>query len=202
MKYLLYLVIYLYPTQDGHHGYHSEPVPEFIQPGLSNAKDAYRHRRKSSENKKSNYQKKPTGLEKKSFVGPKEQQLFKNSLIGSGSQNQADSSTSSDANINDMLGFDPFSPPEIMKSHSQIGGISSVDAPTPSYQFRPTTLPSPISKPYFSRNSKPKNKPPKKYKSADNIKISSQGVPKLAFDLDSGRVYDERTGKWFRLVAD
>ena len=105
--------------------------------------------------------------------------------------------------FNDMLGFDPFSPPDIMKDHSSVGGESSGSSVPTQYAQQPTQ-PAPISKPYFSRNSKPKKN--KKFNpdvpSTDNSRVSSEEVPKLAFDLDSGRVYDEKTGKWFRLVDD
>lgn len=140
------------------------------------------------------------------FVGPKEQQLFKNPLMMQASQpvaqqpQTADSPSASEAAFNDMLGFDPFSPPEILKDHSSVGGINS-DSSTPLYRSQPSTMPPPIAKPYFSRNSVKKMKEKKQQKD-DNASVSSEEVPKLAFDLDTGRVFDEKTGKWFRLVAD
>ncbi|KAF2355328.1 hypothetical protein FHG87_013915 [Trinorchestia longiramus] len=189
---------------DGHHHGYSEPVPEFVQPGASFKPDSYRQRRKSSDTpSKKEYYKKPTGMEKKKFVGPKEQQLFSSPPMMLEAQPQPQSNNpDSEIAINDMLGFDPFSPPEIMKDHSSVGGIDS-DAATPAYRAAPTTLTPPMSKPYFNRNSNKKMK--NKYNqqpSSDNVKISSEEVPKLAFDLDSGKVFDEKTGKWFSLVAD
>lgn len=123
---------------------------------------------------------------KKEYVGPKDQQLL------SGKPATA----ANDAALNDMLGFDPFSPPEIMKDHSSVGGIGEETANYP--RTSPTP---PISKPYFSRKNK-KMKKTGKFTPATAESASSSEVPKLAFDLDSGKVFDEKTGKWFRLVAD
>lgn len=187
--------------QDGH-GYHSEPVPEFIHPGSS--KDAYRQRRKSNEKnpmKKNNFEKKPTGMGKKIFSGPKEQRLFSNQMLNPSTALEAPANEQQTA-FNEMLGFNPFSPPDIMKDHSSVGSVSS-DSTSTSQYVQQSTPPSPISKPYFSRRKQSKKN--KKYHSAvssDNARVSSKEVPKLAFDLDSGRVYDEKTGKWYHLVAD
>jgi hypothetical protein len=143
-------------------------------------------------------------MEKKEFVGPKDQQLFASAPMmdlepQTGTQT---SNSDSDAAFNDMLGFDPFTPPEIMKDHSSVGGIESDGTSPQGYRAPSTTISPPMSKPYFNR-SIPKN-PKSKYspKVSDSAKAPSEEVPKLAFDLDSGKVFDEKTGKWFRLVAE
>ena len=170
-------------------------MPEFVQAAASSTNDAYRHRRKSNSDKKSAYQKKPTGLDKKLYAGPKEQSLYR-AHAPANTVPTGPPSTSSSA-FGDMLGFDPFQPPEILKSHSNVGQSPTVVS-TPSYR-QPTTASPSISKPYFTRSKKSRNKYDS---SANGKKFTSNGAPKLAFDLDSGRVFDEKTGKWFRLVSD
>ena len=147
---------------------------------------------------------------KKMFVGPKDINPFTKPMgvfppaPAESAQPAAQSQPmQSQSAFDDMLGFDPFQPPEILKEHSSVGETRDQTPAPPAPAFQTTQAPV-MSQPFIARKNKPKKFQGKKYKASASRynKSKSQSMPKLAFDLDSGRVFDENTGKWFRLVSD
>lgn len=135
-------------------------------------------KRSGFEKKKSDIVKKPYPKKKRSKLPNKEEELVEEEEIAP-------------SVFPEVLGYNPYLPPAMAESKRTRQRVDSrqrnrsVTTPTP------TALP-PIN--YGDRKFKDDSSPPKPTPIEDKV------IPKLAYDLDTGRVYDENTDSWFKLV--
>ncbi|RXG61948.1 hypothetical protein Avbf_01033 [Armadillidium vulgare] len=168
-------------SDEGHHhgyghgvGHHSEPVPSIIGAESSTSfKQSPDERYKQSKlYKRSGYNKKPTDiLKKKSKSKPKDESDYDDDVAEVPSAFPA------------VLGFDPYVPPKIAEPRKTSSTSQDRENAYPPLANQKKNT-------HFGRRGNNRSYESKKKTNA----------PKLAYDLDSGKVYDETTGKWFKLV--
>lgn len=158
------------------HGHHSEPVPSIVEAESSTSfRQSPDERYKQSKlYKRSGYNKKPTDILKKKSKSkqyPKEETDYDDDV------------TEAPSAFPDVLGFDPYVPPKIAEPRKTSSTSQNRESAYPPLVSQKKTN-------HFGRRGNNRSYESKKKTNA----------PKLAYDLDTGKVYDETTGKWFKLV--
>jgi len=181
-------------------GYHSEPVPEVVE-SMSRIDN---RRQPSPVYQKQRAYKKPSGMAKKPYRGPKHPQ---NAL-----RNVDHAENANVANTNTQQQYSPFIPAELTAPYDPMFGFKPMYDGNPEQQRKEassTNIKTPAMKAKRYRKQKRRAKINKRRANKKSNKSAGKPgyfkgnqVPDLQFDLTTGRVYDANTGKWFRLVKE